>query len=70
MSLWEIERSSYIAAMRQRLGLEPHDTSKDSQISAMTPMQRLELLCGWHFGDPSWASTVIEWAKDAGFDLK
>ena len=60
----------YIYAMRQRLGLEEGDTSRDNDIENMDPHQRLRLICGWYLGDPSWASTVIEWAKDAGFEVK
>ena len=59
----------YIRDMRQRLGLEPDETRGDDAIRSMTPMERFKLLCGWHFGDPSWASTVIAWAKDVGFKI-
>jgi hypothetical protein len=61
---------SYIHDMRQRLGLEPNDESRDDYIKSKTPMQRLRMLCGWHLGDENWASNFVEWAKDAGFDVK
>lgn len=60
---------TYIGCMRRRLGLEENDPSRDELIEAMTPMQRLELICGWHLGDPSFASQIIAWAKDAGFTI-
>lgn len=59
----------YIEDMRQRLGVEPNDTSQDVRIEAMTPFQRLKLLCGWYLGDPAWASHILEWAKDSGFSV-
>ena len=60
---------AYIGDMRQRLGVKEDDTSQDERIELMTPMQRLRLLCGWNFGDPSWASHIIAWAEDAGFKI-
>jgi hypothetical protein len=60
---------AYIGDMRQRLGLKADDTKLDEEIEKMSPEARLALLCGWHFGDPGWASTFIEWAKDAGFKV-
>jgi lactam utilization protein B len=60
----------YIGEMRQRLGRKEDDTSRDAEIANMTAMQRLQLLCGWHFGDPAWASSIIEWAKASGFKIE
>lgn len=59
----------YIEEMRQRLGVEAADTTKDSMIEKMTPEGRLRLLCGWRLGDPSWASSFLDWAEDAGFKI-
>jgi hypothetical protein len=61
---------NYIGDMRQRLGLEPDDTSRDCHIEGMTPMERLRLLCGWNLGDPDWAQSVIAWVTYAGFTVK
>lgn len=60
----------YIDDMRQRLGLEKGDTRHDGRIEKMTPLERFRLLCGWHFGDPAWASHVLGWAKDAGYKIE
>jgi hypothetical protein len=59
----------YIEEMRQRLGLEKGDTRRDAEIERMSPYQRFGLLCGWFLGNGSWASTVLEWAKDAGLSV-
>ena len=60
---------AYIGDMRQRLGVKKNDASQDTRIEAMSPMQRLRLLCGWNLGHPSWASTIVEWVKDSGFEI-
>jgi len=60
----------YIGAMRGNLGLEETDTSRDEEIEKMTPERRLQLVCGWHLGDRSWAGTVIAWARDCGFKIE
>lgn len=59
----------YIKEMRQRLGLEEDDPKRDAEIEDMAPMRRFALLCGWFLGDPSWATTVVEWARDAGLKI-
>lgn len=59
----------YIIDMRQRLGIDPDDASKDDVIEKMTPEERLGLLCGWHLGDPAWSRTFLNWARDAGFKI-
>jgi hypothetical protein len=61
---------AYIGDMRQRLGLEEDDASRDAQIEAMPPMERLKLVCGWHLGDPGWAGHFLDWARDAGFKIE
>ena len=65
-----VRRYHYIGDMRQRLGLHPDDSAKDAAIEGMTPLQRLELLCGWHFGDPLWAQSFLAWAADAGYKIR
>lgn len=59
----------YINDMRQRFGLEPADASRDAQIEAMVPIERLKLLCGWNLGDPHWATTILSWVQDAGYSV-
>jgi hypothetical protein len=60
----------HIKQMRQRLGLKANDASCDKAIARMTPLKRLELLCGWHIGDGSWASSFLNWAEDVGFKIE
>lgn len=60
---------NYIDPMRQNLGLEAGDASRDADIESMTPEQRLGLVCGWHLGDRSWARTFLSWARDAGYKI-
>lgn len=61
----------YIEAMRGNLGVKDNenDASQDARIEAMTPKQRLELICGWTFGDRTLAQQFINWAEDAGFKV-
>jgi hypothetical protein len=56
-------------AVRQRLGLDADDTSRDAEIESTAPMKLLRDVCGWHIGDPAWADSFIEWAKGCGFDV-
>jgi hypothetical protein len=41
--------------LRERLGLEDDDTSRDSEINAREPMENLRELSAWEFGDSGWA---------------
>jgi hypothetical protein len=59
----------YIGDMRQRLGVDKDDTSQDEKIERMRPIERLQLVCGWNLGDPSWATQFIAWAEDSGFKI-
>lgn len=59
----------YIELMRGNLGIDKTDPRKDNAIEAMTPEQRLGLICGWHLGDRSWARQFLDWARDCGFDV-
>lgn len=64
-----IEEMGYVDCMRKRLGLEPHDTSKDDEIEAMTPRQRVGLICGWKHGDEGWAETYEDYYNSQGLYL-
>lgn len=59
----------YISDMRRRLGLRDYDATRDQEIEAMTPTQRLGLICGFHLGYPGWEHTFLNWARDAGFKI-
>lgn len=57
--------------VRQRLGLETNDTSKDHEINEMTANEVFTDICGWKFGYSSWAATIKEWVDDIyGVELK
>lgn len=51
--------------IRQRLGAhetEPEeniDTSKDSKIETMSPLDLIRNVCGWQLGDENWAVSFI-----------
>lgn len=52
--------------LRERLGLEPDDSSKDKIINDRSPISNLQELCAWEFGDSSWANWFLERAKNLG----
>lgn len=59
----------YVGAMRQRLGDSAEDTSVDAQILAMTPMERVGLICAWNHGDAVWARIYKEYFESQGLYL-
>lgn len=61
---------AYIGDMRQRLGLDEDDSSRDEKIEEMTAEQRLGLIAGWNLGYSDWAGTILRWVRDAGFEVK
>lgn len=55
--------------LRQRLGLEEDDTSRDSEINTYTPSEAFEEVCNWE-GFLGYASTIKSWIEDIyGIDL-
>jgi len=47
-------------AVRQNLGAEDEkDTSQDSNIEKMSPIELMECWSAWNLGDKSWASEII-----------
>ena len=49
-----------LGAVRQRLGAkDENDTSQDSIINKLTPMEIMAKWCGWYLGDESWGATII-----------
>lgn len=61
--IWNME------AMRQRLGLEENDTSRDNEILNMSPMERVRLIAGWYHGSESWADTYVGYFESQGVYL-
>lgn len=55
--------------IRQRNGLDEQDTSRDAELNAMPPLQKLRDLMGWEMGSPGWADQFITWAKDCGIKI-
>ena len=62
----ELDDIGYIEDIRQRMGLEEDDKSRDVEILAMTPMERVRLIVGWNHGDGSWADTYKEYFESQG----
>ena len=60
----------YIMRMlRQRLGLEPNDTSRDEELSLMTPSDAFEEVLEWN-GLIGFSSTIKAWIEDTyGFNI-
>lgn len=56
--------------IRQRLGLDENDTSRDTEIEAMTPEKKLRAVVGWHLGDEQWANDFINWAVALGVTIE
>lgn len=58
-----------ITMLRERRGLEPDDSSEDSDIAKYTPEKALEECCGWNLGDPMWAREFVRWVEGAGYTV-
>ena len=55
--------------LRQRLGLDEDDTSRDDEINIYTPSEAFEEVCNWE-GLLGYADTIKEWIEDIyGIDL-
>lgn len=52
--------------LRQRLGLEDDDDSKDGIIAKYSPEKIVRELSAWHLGDPRWAESFAYWMKKYG----
>jgi hypothetical protein len=65
----KIDEMGYVWEMRQSLGLDENDTSRDAEIEAMTPMRRVELVVGWYLGDPKWAVRFRNFFENQGLWL-
>ena len=61
--------SDIMEAVRQNLGLEFDDTSKDDEISEMSRDEILDRVCEWN-GLIGYGSQIREWIEDIwGIDL-
>lgn len=69
MEKMTVEEMGYVDAMRQRLGIEKDDTSKDKSIEEMEPMERVRLIAGWYHGNGLWADTYKEYFESQGIYL-
>lgn len=49
---------------RERLGLEPDDTSKDELINQYSPKEAFRECCIWEGLMGSWSDTLIYWIED------
>jgi len=57
-------------ALRGRLDLAENDTSADAEINEYTAARAFGQLCAWKLGSETWASTVISWLEDCGYEVK
>jgi len=39
-------------------------------IDTAAPSAKLRACCQWYLGDPSWADTFIDWAEQAGYEIR
>ena len=54
---------------RERLGLEPDDTSRDSEINIYSPREAFDECCNWE-GLICWGDTLLGWVEDCfGIEL-
>jgi hypothetical protein len=60
-------RLDLLQIIRQRKELDETDASKDAEILAMSPIEKLEELFGWTMGDEDWANIVIDWMRECGY---
>lgn len=65
----ELYPKDIMEALRQRKDLEPDDTSRDDEISLMSPNEVFEEVLGWD-GLCNYAYKIKRWIKDIyGIDL-
>jgi hypothetical protein len=62
-------RLDVLQILRQRRDLDETDMSQDSQILAMTPIEKLEELFGFELGTVDWANITIDWMRECGFEV-
>lgn len=65
----ELYPKDIMEALRQRKYLEPDDSSRDEEISLMSPNEVFEEVLEWN-GICNYAHTIKRWIKDIyGIDL-
>ena len=65
----ELYPKDIMEALRQRTNLEPDDTSRDEEISLMSPNEVFEEVLEWD-GMRNYSRTIKRWIKDIyGIDL-
>jgi hypothetical protein len=64
-----IDDLGYVEEMRQRMGLDETDKSRDVDIVKMEPMDRVRLIAGWYLGSDDWADTFKEYFESQGLYL-
>lgn len=65
----ELYPKDIMEALRQRKNLEPDDTSRDDEISSMSPNEVFEEVLEWN-GICNYAYTIKRWIKNIyGIDL-
>lgn len=62
-------RLDLLQIIRQRLDLDETDASRDAEILALTPVEKLEALFGFELGTEEWAYTVCDWMRECGFTV-
>lgn len=62
-------RLDLLQNLRQRKNLDETDMSKDSEILAMSPHEKLEELFAWEMGDDRWANVVLDWMRECGYTV-
>jgi hypothetical protein len=55
--------------LRQRHELDADDTSRDAELNALLPLQKLRHIAAWEIGSPDWADHFITWAKQCGITI-
>jgi len=66
MAKLSIDEIGHLYEIRQRLGLDEADTSKDDMILKMDPLRRVAKIAGWYLGDEEWAYTFKRWCESQG----
>lgn len=56
----------HIEEMRQRMGLEEEDASRDKEIETLDPIKRVGLIVGWYLGDDGWAKEIQDICEGQG----
>lgn len=55
--------------IRQRIGLEEYDKSRDDYIQNRPKFDNVRSLVGWELGTEAWADQFLYWMRDAGMDM-